>query len=293
MSHRAVRLRALLSALLVCGTASAALAQRVTEIQMAPRSLRMVPDAQTQLSATAYDSSGTPLNVRFRWSSSNVNVVVVDSVGTARAIAPGTALIVAIPLDQPSRGRRRAGQIPVRVILPAAAGAAQLPAGPPTGAATPVIPPTAVQPRPPGYGAVVISPRGMDSLVKASINCDEPMINATNPMRACYDQRPIPRSALSALNVSSCEEQHGGIMLLLRVDSAGSVAEVRPYVTSRCQSVTDSVVSMARALSFQPARREGHPVPAWVRIVVRTGEQPPPPERQPPPPDRQPLPPKP
>ena len=96
------------AALLLLASAPAALGQRVAEVQMAPPTLRMVPDAQSQLSATAYDTAGTPLNVKFRWTSSNVNVVVVDSTGTARAIAPGTALIFAYPLVDPSRRAPRA-----------------------------------------------------------------------------------------------------------------------------------------------------------------------------------------
>jgi hypothetical protein len=150
--------------------------------------------------------------------------------------------------------------------------------GPPTGAATPVIPPTAVIPRPPfpGQPPMVMNARQVDSIIKASINCEEPMINATNPMRACYDQRPVPRTPLSALSSVVCEDQHGGVMLMVRVDTAGSVTEVRPYLTSRCPTVTDSIVAMARALTFRPARRASQPVPAWVRILVRTGGPPPP-----------------
>ena len=265
------------AALLLLASAPAALGQRVAEVQMAPPTLRMVPDAQSQLSATAYDTAGTPLNVKFRWTSSNVNVVVVDSTGTARAIAPGTALIFAYPLVDPSRRAPRRGQIPVRVLHPAAPGMAPTATGgepaPPTGAAGPVIPPTAVMPRPPftGQPPMVMNERQVDSIIKASINCEEPMINATNPMRACYDQRPVPRTPLSALSTVMCEDQHGGVMLMVRVDTAGAVTEVRPYVTSRCPTVTDSIVAMARAMTFRPARRASQPVPAWVRIVVRTG----------------------
>ena len=276
MSLRASRLGRIAAAgsLLACAAAPAARAQRVAEIQMAPPTLRMVPDAQTQVSATAYDSSGTPLNVRFRWSSSNVNIVVVDSTGTVRAVAPGAALIQAAPhVEQPRGSRRRIGQILVRV-LPTMPPAPTSVGGTPAPPGGPGVPPGAMIPRQPVPGpAVIVSPRAVDSMIKASINCDEPMINATNPMRACYDERPRSRAPI-AFNLGPCDER-SGVMLLLRIDTAGVVEEVRPFAGTRCPVITDSLVALARVLSFQPARRAGQPVPAWLRIVVPSGPVPP------------------
>jgi len=254
---------------------------RVAEVQVAPAYLRMLPDAQTQVSATAYDTSGSPLTVKFRWSSSNMNVAAVDSAGMVRAVAPGQALVTATPLVA-VRGRRRVGQITVRVVPPAT-GETQI--GPaPSMPATPTPPGAHTTPRVPPMGPVMVVPRMTDSMMKASINCTEPMINSVNPLRACYDERPRSRTRLSLLNTTSCPGQHGGVMLMVRVSETGSVSEVRPYVHSRCPDVTDSIIAAARQLTFSPALKDGQAVPAWVRIQVQTGpaSELPPPHPEPP-----------
>ena len=86
---------------------------------MAPEVVRLEVGATHRLSALAYDARGNVVTtVRFRWTSNNVNVAVVDSTGLVTAVAPGTAVVRAIAMGsgQPPRHglaavtvRRRAG----------------------------------------------------------------------------------------------------------------------------------------------------------------------------------------
>ncbi|MFI5214632.1 MAG: Ig domain-containing protein, partial [Gemmatimonadales bacterium] len=91
----------------------------------------MRQDAIAQLSATAYDINGMPLDVPFRWRSSNINVVAVDSLGNVHALAPGNALVMAWAEEG---GRRRVGQVAVQVMREGMPG---FPGGPPPGSMPP------------------------------------------------------------------------------------------------------------------------------------------------------------
>lgn len=254
--------------------------QRIAEIQMAPPYLRMVPNAQTQASATAYDSLGTPLNVRFRWYSNNINVAVVDSTGMVRAVAPGSTLITA--LAEAERGRRRGGQMTVRVIAAAGAGGITVvPSVPAAPGGQPTIPPAAGAMPIPGNPNVWTVPPGMprmtDSAMKASINCAEPFMNAANPMQACYDRRPRLRGPEPWSAMAACGGEHGmPLMLLVRVTETGQVTEVMPFTSGMpCPGFVDSATTAARAMVFEPAQRAGQPTAAWVRMIVRGGPMPP------------------
>jgi len=274
-------LRATALALLIAVPAGAAQAQRIAEVQIAPPFVKMVPDAQIQASATAYDSAGTPVAVRFRWMSSNINVATVNDNGLVRAVAPGTTLISAVYEGQRG-GRRRAVQVQVLARDPSVTGVTVAPVPP----GTPAMPVPGMPPAGPVPGAmpsgpptmVFVSPHGVDSMMKASVNCNEPMINAVNPLRACYDQRPTPRLPQAA-TLAPCPDQPGtwgmGLLLMARVSETGTVADVMPYVRNVCPQLVDAAIAATRAMTFNPALREGRPVGAWVRIVLRTTEPPP------------------
>jgi hypothetical protein len=261
--------------------AGAAQAQRVAELQFAPPFLRMVPDAQVQASATAYDSTGTPMVVHLRWSSSNINVATVSENGLVRGVAPGTALIVAV-IDGQRGGRRRAMQVQVMSRGGGTRGAtAPMPPSAPSMAPAGAVPPAAPVPGLPPPAAppmVYVSPRGIDSTIKAAINCSEPMLNAANPLQACYDQRPTPRVSPPA-PVAPCPDQPSGIstgvLVMVRVNDAGAVIEAMPFVRAGCPELVHAAVQAARAMSFNPALKDGRPVAAWARLFIRTTEPPP------------------
>jgi hypothetical protein len=266
-------------AVLFTAPAGAAQAQRVAEVQMAPPFMRMVPEAQVQVSATAYDSAGTPVVVRFRWSSSNINVATVSENGLVRGVAPGTTLIVAV-VDGQRGGRRRAMQVQVLSRIGGGSTAPMPPGTPsmaPAGPAAPAAPvPGMLPPGPPPM--VYVSPRGMDSTIKAAINCNEPMLNAANPLQACYDQRPTPRVSPPA-TLAPCPDQpsgtSSGVLVMVRVNDAGAVTEALPFVRGGCPELVHAAVQAARAMTFNPALKDGRPVAAWARLFMRATEPPP------------------
>jgi hypothetical protein len=256
----------------------AALAQRITEIQIAPAYLRMRQDAVARISATAYGADGRPIDVPFRWQSSNINVVVVDSLGNVRALAPGGAIVTASTDDA---GRRRRGQVTVQVMSEYPG---RPPGGPgfsPPGMGTPRMPPPGAPGKPdamtpgaaaPGMPHEPPRPWAIDSAVRASINCGDPMLNSVNPMRACWDDRATLRDFVQVPDrpgADQCPQGVSGVGLLLEVDDSGAVANVRTYAESSCPEFTNRVVAMARALHFTPARRRGVPVRGWVRLQLR------------------------
>jgi hypothetical protein len=266
-------------AVLVVAPVGAAQAPRVAEVQLAPPFVKMVPDAQVQASATAYDSNGTPVVVRFRWSSSNINVATVTENGLVKGIAPGTALITATYEGQRS-GRRRAMQVQVRSLGGSGTGVSVAPLPPatpsigPSGAVPPVSAAPGAPPAPPNM--VFVTPHAVDSMIKASINCHEPMISAANPLQACYDQRPTPRApSLAALAPCPGLPGANSVLVMVRVSETGAPSEVMPLIRNGCELLIESAVAAARAMTFNPALREGRPVSAWVRMIIRNTESPP------------------
>jgi uncharacterized protein YjdB len=87
--------------ILVSSLALAALAAlpasqgQVAEVQVAPAAVRLAKGASQRLHAVAYDAQGNVIvaPTRYHWSSANVNVARVDTLGTVTAVAPGSALV--------------------------------------------------------------------------------------------------------------------------------------------------------------------------------------------------------
>ena len=255
--------------------------QRVSEIQIAPPYMRMVQDAQAALVATAYDPSGNPAMVTFRWASSNINVATVDSItGLVHAISPGNAVIMAsLP---PAEGRRIVARAVVSVMRPPGprpqrrvfVNGTPMPgdmpptAGTPgTPGAAPTIPAPGVQALPPGT-----DPRTWDSVLRANVNCAEPFLNAVNPGHACYDRRAeLKDSAFVAPprpTGADCDRMTM-VMVFIEVDEKGAVQRVQPFASGRCPQYMETVAEAARHLSFTPAQRGDQPIHSWYRLVVR------------------------
>lgn len=248
------------ASLLLAVAPSPALGQRISELQVAPPYVRMVPDAQVQLLATAYDSDGNPIATRISWTSSNINVVRVEDDGSLRAIAPGTAVVTAAAS---SGGRTSYGRTVVTVVRP--------------GAETQ---PTPAVPAPPGAAPPAMTPSvpppvrmRLDSTALRHINCEEPFISSINPVRACYDERPMirhERPAGLAADASMCPTPmlHPA-RFLVHVSEGGTVTEVRHFVETPCQEFNRQAMAVVRRLSYSPARREGRPVAAWTMVIIR------------------------
>ena len=69
----------------------------VREVQVAPAAATVAVGATSRLRAMAYDSAGNVLatGVRYAWTSSNVNIARVDSLGMVTGVAPGAAVVQA------------------------------------------------------------------------------------------------------------------------------------------------------------------------------------------------------
>jgi TonB family protein len=252
-------------ALLALTLAEAARAQQVVEVQVAPPSLRLRVDAQTQLLATAYDEAGNPVEAPIRWASTNINVVQVNSEGLVRAVAPGVAIITA---TAGGAARRRSGRVTVHVLMePPVMAHPVHPA--PQAAPAPAAPPAPGAPVPP---RAPLPPRmvNVDSIIRASVNCEEPFVNAVNPARACWERRPMPRQSPMVALPEQCGGRPAAAGMLVRVGERGEVEAVRLFRPSTCPEFDSAAVAHARTLSFEPAQRDGRPTRAWIQLQLRS-----------------------
>src|SRR5437879_8390540 len=93
-----------------------AVAQNVSEVQVAPPTVTVKVGERSGLLATAFDRAGNVIpTVRFIWSSNNVSVAKVDNDGTVTGVAGGVAIVEA-------RVGPRRGQGAVQVIGAPSAG---------------------------------------------------------------------------------------------------------------------------------------------------------------------------
>src|SRR5881397_139615 len=100
-----------------------ALAQNVSEVQVAPPSVTIKVGERNGLLATAFDRVGNVIpTARVIWSSNNVAVAKVDNNGTVTGVAGGIAIIEA-------RVGARKGQAAVQVLGAAAPANATGPGG--------------------------------------------------------------------------------------------------------------------------------------------------------------------
>ncbi len=88
----------------------------ITEVQVAPPMVRLETGATHRLTAMAYDADGNVIatGVRYTWSSNNVNVARVDSLGVVTAVEPGSAVIRAEAVGSGRPPKSGAAAITVR-----------------------------------------------------------------------------------------------------------------------------------------------------------------------------------
>lgn len=228
--------------LAIAMTAAAVLAgplpAQVTEVQLAPPLLRLRPGAQIQVLATAYNREGAPVDARLFWSSTNINVATVDSLGRVVAVAPGFAIISATA-DTANPYRRGTGRTTVFVSHSQATGGKQL--------------------------------AGADTIAPAE--CDEMEFGLRNPGRACWDTRPSLRASAIVAAPPSCAGSPTvsvtPVIFHVRVNMDGSVREVRVANPSTCDAYRQMASELLTDICCRPAWRRGRPVAAWTVVVVR------------------------
>jgi len=212
-----------------------ALAQAVTEVQVAPPSVTIKVGEKNGLLATAFDRVGNVIpTARVIWSSNNVAVAKVDNNGTVTGIGGGVAIIEA-------RVGARKGTAAVQVVggPPAAATATNPPAAPPHPAGEPAAPPgpdpLAGQPAGTGPAAVLrIEPPTIYLL---------PSENTRAAPRALKDDgtpaAPVPVTWKSLRPDIASVDQNGVIVALapgqgtVQVTSGGGLTATAPVVVQQ------------------------------------------------------------
>ncbi len=264
-SHRAMLAVAL--AILAALPARRVEAQRVAEVQVAPPFLRLRPDAVVAMLATAYDDQGNPLIARFRWTSSNINVAVVDSAGNVRGVAPGVAIVTAYV----EGARRRGGQVTVIVSSGMPPGVHVMPPMPPS---APGMPPLPAPPSPPEMVHVMPPRFPSDSAMFGTVDCNDRMMSVGNPRHACWDTRPRARENPVVPMPATCTLPRATMVALVHVSETGEAVEVAPLGGSGCQQFTEAVLARVRQTRFEPATKNGRPTHAWIFLVVRSERAP-------------------
>jgi tRNA A-37 threonylcarbamoyl transferase component Bud32/TolB-like protein len=121
--------------------------------------------------------------------------------------------------------------------------------------------------------SAALAPAG-DSAVPALASdprCAEGREAARNPGGACFDARPVPRTSLPMVPPpASCRGTPTPATILVQVGADGRVAG-RPELTgeSDCAGFNAAALEAARAIGFEPARKNGRAVAAWTLLLVR------------------------
>lgn len=109
------RVLALTPILLLVATGVCRAQKTVAEVQVAPAAITIPPGTTQKLLAVAYDAGGNVITTaRYRWSSNNLNVARVDSMGTVSAVAEGSAVVRAEAIGSGPPLRHGAAVITVR-----------------------------------------------------------------------------------------------------------------------------------------------------------------------------------
>ena len=226
-----------------------ALAQAVTEVQVAPPSLTIKVGERSGLLATAFDRVGNVIpNARVIWSSNNVAVAKVDNSGTVTGMGGGVAIIEA-------RVGARKGQAAVQVV--------GSPAAPPPQAGQPGAPTHATgEPAAPAPDAFAGQPAGTGPA--AVLRIEPPTIyllpseNTRVAPRALKDDgtpaAPVVVTWKSLRPDIASVDQNGVIVALapgqgtVQVTSAGGLTATAPVVVQQ----SDLAVQEPNPLTLSP-----------------------------------------
>ena len=93
--------------------------------------------------------------------------------------------------------------------------------------------------------------------------CSQPEYN---PQHRCFDSAAEPAQALAVTSMR--RDAVTAPVFLVRVDSAGGVADVRTKTPSSRDDVNVMALSVVRAATYRPARLRGRAVSAWATVPV-------------------------
>ncbi|MDP3772836.1 MAG: protein kinase [Gemmatimonadales bacterium] len=120
-----------------------------------------------------------------------------------------------------------------------------------------------------GGTATPTTPAAPPAPAAPGVNC-EATSSVSNPGKACYDNRPVPRGAPQITIPDGCPSGTTAATILLRVSADGQVVGT-PTATQRgsCPAFALAAAAYAQDLSFQPATKNNAPVAAWTTILIR------------------------
>jgi len=105
--------------LAISGIAQAQKPAAVAEVQVAPAAITIHVGATQRLVAVAYDADGNVITTaHYRWISTNLNVVTVDSAGIVTAVGDGSAVVRAVALGSGQPPKHGVAVITVRRRAP-------------------------------------------------------------------------------------------------------------------------------------------------------------------------------
>ena len=102
--------------------------------------------------------------------------------------------------------------------------------------------------------------------------CDRnPTMSANNPNRMCWDTRPVPLSVPTVAVPPACAGgRPGPADILVHVTATGDVTGSPTMARrSRCLQFDQAAVAYVLDLRFNPAKKNGQPVPTWTRVLIR------------------------
>jgi hypothetical protein len=86
-----------------------------------------------------------------------------------------------------------------------------------------------------------------------------------NQDNVCFDEKPVSLTSTYIPIAADATETPRAAILLIQVSSDGLTLEVREFVGSNVATFTNQAIDMAKTLRWQPAKKNGEPVEAWVQ----------------------------
>ncbi len=133
------------------------------------------------------------------------------------------------------------------------------------------------------FGATVAVGRGERVVVHVQMNRSE-STDSSDPARpdpcaspddgynadgSCFDTPPAPRSAPLVDLPAGVAQVPAPVILWIKVAADGTPQRIVPTGRRTDQQFALEAIKHARRLSYEPARKNGRPVDAWVRVVFR------------------------
>lgn len=106
--------------------------------------------------------------------------------------------------------------------------------------------------------------------IPGKAECDRVTVSLRNQANTCWDARPVSLAPPVAALPAACRGAASAAVILVHVSSRGNTDGPATVLSpSTCTSFTQIASALAVDMRFQPARKNGTPVPAWTQLVVR------------------------